>query len=98
MDLVQLIQPLINYKKIGEANPDIQSVEMDSRLVTNGCLFICIEGYTVDGHDYAQQAIKKRCRCDFIGETNECICACNYCKGYKAYNGNLSELFLWASN
>jgi UDP-N-acetylmuramoyl-L-alanyl-D-glutamate--2,6-diaminopimelate ligase len=39
-------------------NPDITSIEMDSREVKNGSLFICINGYTVDGHDFAGKAIE----------------------------------------
>ncbi|TMN23491.1 UDP-N-acetylmuramoyl-L-alanyl-D-glutamate--2,6-diaminopimelate ligase [Lentibacillus cibarius] len=36
---------------------DISHIEADSREVTAGSLFVCIEGYTVDGHDYINQAI-----------------------------------------
>lgn len=38
---------------------EIANVEMDSRKVEQGSLFVCIEGYTVDGHDFLQQAIDK---------------------------------------
>ncbi|GIO21873.1 UDP-N-acetylmuramoyl-L-alanyl-D-glutamate--2,6-diaminopimelate ligase [Oceanobacillus sp. J11TS1] len=37
---------------------EVENVEMDSRKVKPGSLFVCIEGYTVDGHDYLEQAIK----------------------------------------
>ncbi|MED3401134.1 UDP-N-acetylmuramoyl-L-alanyl-D-glutamate--2,6-diaminopimelate ligase [Bacillus velezensis] len=37
-------------------DPDITSIEMDSREVRKGSLFVCIKGYTVDGHDFAQKA------------------------------------------
>ncbi|QGQ46950.1 UDP-N-acetylmuramoyl-L-alanyl-D-glutamate--2,6-diaminopimelate ligase [Metabacillus sediminilitoris] len=39
-------------------NPTITSIEMDSREVKNGSLFICIDGYTVDGHDFAEKAVE----------------------------------------
>ena len=42
-----------------DANPEITSIEMDSREVKEGSLFICINGFTVDGHDYAQAAVLK---------------------------------------
>ncbi|WP_240371753.1 UDP-N-acetylmuramoyl-L-alanyl-D-glutamate--2,6-diaminopimelate ligase [Anoxybacteroides rupiense] len=42
---------------VGE-NPTVTSIEMDSRKVTKGALFICIKGFTVDGHDFAQQAVE----------------------------------------
>ena len=32
--------------------------ETDSRLVTKGKTFVAIKGYTVDGHDYINQAIE----------------------------------------
>lgn len=57
-NLDDLISSLFEYKKTGTTNPLIKSIEMDSRLVKDGSLFICIEGYTVDGHDYAFQAIQ----------------------------------------
>ncbi|TPE69179.1 UDP-N-acetylmuramoyl-L-alanyl-D-glutamate--2,6-diaminopimelate ligase [Halalkalibacterium halodurans] len=55
--LVSLLDSLYGYKMIHEGNPDIHSIHMDSREVVEGGLFFCIKGYTVDGHDYAQQAV-----------------------------------------
>ncbi|WP_170006938.1 UDP-N-acetylmuramoyl-L-alanyl-D-glutamate--2,6-diaminopimelate ligase [Bacillus fonticola] len=37
---------------------DITGVEQNSRLVKKGHVFICIKGYTVDGHDFVEQAVK----------------------------------------
>ncbi|MCT8139027.1 UDP-N-acetylmuramoyl-L-alanyl-D-glutamate--2,6-diaminopimelate ligase [Anaerobacillus sp. CMMVII] len=56
--LDELISSLYEYKKTGSTNPTITSIEMDSRQVKDGSLFICVEGYTVDGHDYAVQAVE----------------------------------------
>lgn len=39
-------------------NPEISSIENDSRNVKKGSLFICIKGFTVDGHNYASTAVK----------------------------------------
>lgn len=58
MKLHSLLEHLILYTKNGVENPEIKSIEMDSRAVKPGSLFICIKGYTVDGHDYARQAEK----------------------------------------
>jgi UDP-N-acetylmuramoyl-L-alanyl-D-glutamate--2,6-diaminopimelate ligase len=38
-------------------DPEITGVQSDSRLVTPGTLFVAVKGTTVDGHDYARQAI-----------------------------------------
>ncbi|WP_226037933.1 UDP-N-acetylmuramoyl-L-alanyl-D-glutamate--2,6-diaminopimelate ligase [Aquibacillus saliphilus] len=40
-------------------NIEINGLEMDSRIVEEGNLFVCIKGFTVDGHDYAHQAVKR---------------------------------------
>src|SRR5690606_32949487 len=34
-------------------------LKTDSRKITAGDLFICLKGFTVDGHDFAHQAIKQ---------------------------------------
>lgn len=36
----------------------IQAVRTDSRAVSSGDLFVCIEGDRFDGHEFAQQAVK----------------------------------------
>lgn len=56
--LDELIHHLQIYQKSLEQNPYITSITMDSREVTEGSLFICINGYTVDGHDFAEAAVK----------------------------------------
>lgn len=38
-------------------NPEIKSIENDNRKVINGSLFVCIKGFTVDGHDFAEAAV-----------------------------------------
>ena len=40
-------------------NPEIHSIENNSQKVTSGTLFVCIKGYSVDGHDYAEAAVGK---------------------------------------
>ncbi|RNF38506.1 UDP-N-acetylmuramoyl-L-alanyl-D-glutamate--2,6-diaminopimelate ligase [Planococcus salinus] len=50
----------IPYQLVSGSLPEqVQHVSMDSRNVQEGTLFVCIKGYTVDGHDYAQQAVEK---------------------------------------
>lgn len=52
-ELLKNLHPLIPFK--GD-NPEITSIENDHRKVQKGSLFICIKGYTVDGHDFAEAA------------------------------------------
>ncbi|MFG6497450.1 UDP-N-acetylmuramoyl-L-alanyl-D-glutamate--2,6-diaminopimelate ligase [Fictibacillus sp. UD] len=54
MELKELLTYLVNYEMDIEANPEITSIEMDSRKAGKGCLFVCMEGLTFDGHDFAQ--------------------------------------------
>lgn len=59
MNLESLLAPLLPYYLQGEydlCQTHITSIEMDSRRVHSGSLFICIEGYQVDGHQFANQA------------------------------------------
>lgn len=60
MDLNTLISHLHTHTIDGiNNNPSITSIEMDSRQVTDGSLFICIKGDHFDGHEFAKQAVEK---------------------------------------
>jgi len=59
LKLDDLFTPIRNFRKVGDGNPEITSIENDARAVQVGSLFICIKGYTVDGHDLAEEAVKK---------------------------------------
>jgi UDP-N-acetylmuramoyl-L-alanyl-D-glutamate--2,6-diaminopimelate ligase len=54
-ELLKSLHPIVPFK--GE-NPIITSIENDNRKVQKGSLFICIKGYTVDGHDFAESAVE----------------------------------------
>jgi UDP-N-acetylmuramoyl-L-alanyl-D-glutamate--2,6-diaminopimelate ligase len=43
----------------GSQEININKIEYDSRKVSEGDLFVCIEGFNVDGHNFAQQAVAK---------------------------------------
>ncbi len=48
-----------NYKKIqGNLDVEIKNIVNDSRQVIEGSLFVAEIGYTVDGHDYIENAIE----------------------------------------
>lgn len=40
-------------------NPVIEAVRIDSRAVAPGCLFVCIPGERLDGHNFAAEAVAK---------------------------------------
>lgn len=50
----------MEYKCIqGKTDIEIKDLVFDSRKVTEGSLFVCIQGTSVDGHDYIDQVIQK---------------------------------------
>lgn len=54
--LLKALQPLA---PVSDTNVEITSLENDNRKVKPGSLFICIKGYTADGHDFAASAVEK---------------------------------------
>lgn len=58
MKLQQLLSHLHLLSFFNGENPEITSIENDNRKVQKGSLFICIKGYTVDGHDFAESAVE----------------------------------------
>ncbi|MRG85496.1 UDP-N-acetylmuramoyl-L-alanyl-D-glutamate--2,6-diaminopimelate ligase [Salinibacillus xinjiangensis] len=68
MKLTQLLKTIKFYhseKKIDDI--DVTGIEMDSRQVDNGNVFVCIDGFTVDGHQFAKMAEQKGA-CAIIAE------------------------------
>ena len=50
----------ITYECVrGTTDKQIGEVVYDSRKLKKDCLFICICGYNVDGHDFAREAVEK---------------------------------------
>lgn len=54
----ELLSPIAQKKIIGQLPGLIKDLAIDSRGVQPSTMFICIKGYTVDGHDFAQQAVE----------------------------------------
>lgn len=58
MRLQELLKNLHPLSPLTGGNPEITSIENDNRKVQQGSLFVCIKGYTVDGHEFAESAVK----------------------------------------
>ncbi|EXX91688.1 UDP-N-acetylmuramoylalanyl-D-glutamate--2,6-diaminopimelate ligase [Paenibacillus darwinianus] len=58
MQLSEFSAMLLTAKQEG-GEAQITGIETDSRKVKPGDLFICLPGHTVDGHDYAQDAVDR---------------------------------------
>lgn len=59
MYLEELVRPLAIYRATGDLNTEIKGIEIDSRQVKPGDLFIALKGFSVDGHQYVAQAVEK---------------------------------------
>jgi UDP-N-acetylmuramoyl-L-alanyl-D-glutamate--2,6-diaminopimelate ligase len=59
MKLIELLKGIEVLRTEGSLDISISGIHYDSRQVTPGSLFFCIEGYNVDGHDYAAMAVEK---------------------------------------
>lgn len=57
MKLLDLLKD-VDYKILqGNVEKEINKIQYDSRKITNNDLFVCLSGFEVDGHDYAESAI-----------------------------------------
>ena len=50
----------------GDPACDVTSVEFDSRRVQAGSVFVCIKGFTVDGHSFAGSAASSGAACVIV--------------------------------
>lgn len=50
----------------GSTDIDITGIEHDSRKIQKGDLFVAIKGFTVDGHDFIQEAIDNGAKCIIV--------------------------------
>lgn len=49
----------VDYKVVqGDINVEISKINYDSRKVQDSDIFVCIKGYTTDGHKYVNKAIE----------------------------------------
>ena len=59
--MMKLKDLLINFKYTVQGNLDTEMSDIiyDSRKVEKGTAFVCLKGYTSDGHRYAKSAVEK---------------------------------------
>lgn len=58
MKLTQLLDSITYNCVYGKSDIEISNIEYNSKKVRPGDLFICLEGYNTDGHNYVDAAIK----------------------------------------
>lgn len=72
MKINDLLAGLANYKVIGDEQVEITSVAYDSRKVRQGSLFVCIEGFVSDGHEYIKQAADAGAAAIMVQKDSDC--------------------------
>ena len=80
MELKKIIQNCKIVNTTGELNRDIASIEFDSRKANSSTLFVCIKGYSVDGHSFIQNAYNQGTRSFLIQDDVEMLEDCTYIK------------------
>ena len=71
MKVQEIIKDINVLKVVGDLDLNITNIQYDSRLVTEGTLFICIKGFNSDGHDFIQSAIEKGAKAFLVSEDVE---------------------------
>ena len=72
MKLEKIIKGITVNEIIGDASQEISGINMDSRLIEPGHIFVAVKGTQTDGHTYIQKAIEKGARtvvCENLPET-----------------------------
>ena len=68
MKLSKLLIGLENLKAKGDLDIDITGLESNSKNVKEGYMFIAIKGFSVDGHDYINNAIEAGAKAIMVQE------------------------------
>ncbi|MGL5086186.1 MAG: UDP-N-acetylmuramoyl-L-alanyl-D-glutamate--2,6-diaminopimelate ligase [Clostridium sp.] len=58
MKLLELLNGVQYELEGGSLDKDIMHLQYDSRKILQGDMFVCLKGFEVDGHEYAQKAIE----------------------------------------
>ncbi len=56
--LAELMSVINDAEVLGDSNVTITGITLDSRKVAPGDIYVCIPGFSMDGHDFAESAIK----------------------------------------
>jgi len=70
-DLKELLNLCGNINYEGDLSLKVTSVEYDSRKVKAGSLFVAVKGYSVDGHDFIDAAVKNGAQSLVVSTVNE---------------------------
>ena len=64
----------------GDLDKNINAIEFDSRKASKNSLFVCIKGYSVDGHSFIEKSYEQGCRAFLIEDDVEELPECTFIK------------------
>lgn len=59
IQIAELLQKIPVTEVRGNVNREVSKLVYDSRKITKDCMFVCIVGANVDGHEFAKEAVEK---------------------------------------
>lgn len=80
MKLKNIIENCKVIDIIGDLDKSIESIDFDSRKANSASLFVCIKGYSVDGHSFINKAYEQGARAFLIEDDVETIEGCTFVK------------------
>lgn len=80
MKLKDIIRNCSVKEVYGSLDVEIAGVEFDSRKIKKDSLFVCIKGYTVDGHNFIETAMKQGATAFLIEDDVEIVEGYTYIK------------------
>src|SRR5699024_12586190 len=68
------LQELLSILPVYQVDQSIEKIEVtglesDHRLIKEGNIFVCIKGFTVDGHKFAEEAVEKGAKIIIVEQT-----------------------------
>ena len=80
MNLKNIIKNCNVLNTVGDLNREVESIEFDSRKASKYSLFVCIKGYSVDGHSFIQKAYEQGTRVFLVEDDVEILDDCTFIK------------------
>lgn len=80
MKLEEVIKNCKVLNILGDLNKEVESIEFDSRKSSKNTLFVCIKGYSTDGHSFIKTAYNQGTRVFLIQDDVEFIEGCTFIK------------------
>lgn len=80
MNLKNIIKNCNVLNTIGDLNKEVKTIEFDSRKASKDSLFVCIKGYSVDGHSFIQKAYEQGTRVFLIEDDVKILDDCTFIK------------------